>query len=355
MSSKEKSSSKRRKFFEVSGMISFSLLFALIIQIAVLTFDFLEDRVDVGVISVAMLIIIFFLATVASVIDAVRRKITVDRPVKKILDGTEMLASGDLSVEIDIFNPYGKYTKYDMIAENINDMAKKLRRNELISSDFVSGISHEMKTPLAVIKNYAKALKNNDLDEETKEKYLSTVVEATEKLSGLIDSVLKLTKLENSEISVEKQKFKLDEVICDDIIVFDEKIETKGLVLDCDIDEIDLIGDEKLVSLIFSNLLSNAVKFTPSGGAIKISLKEVDGKAEIVVKDSGIGISKEVGARIFDKFYQADKSRREEGNGLGLALVKKAIDVLGGKITVSSEEGKGSKFTVILNGATKRN
>ena len=338
---------------DFSSVLIFSALFALIIQIAVLLFDFIEDKVDASVISIVMLGVIIGLALIATVFDLIRRKITIDRPVEKILDATDRISNGDFSAKIEISSRYGRYSKYDLICENVNKMTEELRKNEMISSDFISGVSHEIKTPLAVIKNYAKALGNENLTDDERNAYSKTIIDATERLDSLVSNVLKLTKLENSEIICEKDDVDLSAVIAEIIFSYEEKIERKNIRLSCDLDEIVAFTDRGIVELIFSNLLSNAVKFTPDGGSINISLKRQGEKAEITVKDSGIGISAQDGARIFDKFYQVDKSRRQEGNGLGLALVKKAVEVIGGEINVRSEQGKGSTFSVCLGKVVK--
>lgn len=344
---------RRASAIDISGILIFAVIIALIIQIAVLIFDFIEDKVDASIISVVMLVIIIGLALVCTGVDLIRRRLTIDKPVEKILDATDRISSGDFSAKIEISGKYGKYSKYDLICENINKMIEELRKNEMLSSDFISGVSHEIKTPLAVIKNYAKALGREGLTEEERLSYSKTIIDATERLDSLVSNVLKLTKLENSEIICEKETVDLSSLIAEVVFSYEDKIERKGINLECDVDEINVRTDRGIVELIVSNFLSNAVKFTPSGGDIKISLKRQDGKAKITVKDSGIGISVEDGARIFDKFYQVDKSRKQEGNGLGLALVKKAVDVIGGEINVRSEQGKGSTFSVCFGKIVK--
>lgn len=339
---------KKSKVFEWSGIIVFPVTFALITQIAVLVYDYVQEKVSVGQVAVIMIIVILSISVIATVIDVVRRKLTIINPVNKILDATDKIASGDLTARVDIESRYGRYSKYDLIAENVNKMATELSKNQMISSDFISSVSHEMKTPLSVIKNYVKALSNENLDGETREKYNQILNGAIEKLDGLIINVLKLTKLENSQIIPEKEKIDLHDTVAETVFAYDEKIQEKQIELNCEIDEVTVFTDRGCVDLIVNNLISNAIKFTPQKGSVFVSLTEENGYARFSVKDTGIGISKEVGARIFDKFYQVDKSRKQEGNGLGLSLVKKAIDLLGGKIEVKSEEGKGSAFTVMI-------
>ena len=170
----------------------------------------------------------------------------------------------------------------------------------------------------------------------------------TKKLSELITNILKLNKLENQQLLPENETFDLAELVRTSLLTYENLIDKKEIVLECDIDEIQLSGGESLVELIVNNLLSNAVKFTERGGKVQVSLKDEGENAVIKVKDSGCGISKEVGKHIFDKFYQGDTSHSSEGNGLGLALVKKVIDIIGGEIAVESKVGEGSTFTVKL-------
>ena len=344
----KKGKERIKSVIDVSNVIIFFIMIALVIQIAILVFDYIEDRVEAGTISIIMLLIIFSLAMIATGLDYIRRRITIDKPVNKILDATDRIASGDFSTELQISSRYGKYSKYELICENINKMTEALRKKEMLNGDFISGVSHEIKTPLSVIKNYTKALENKDLDDETRQKYSQTIANATERLSTLIDNVLKLTKMENSEIILENEELNLTDVVAECVIAFEEKIEDKKITLSCDFADVTAVCDRGIVELIVRNLLSNAIKFTPSGGEIGVSLKTDGAFALISVKDTGVGISREEGKRIFDKFYQADPSRKQEGNGLGLSLVKKAISVAGGKIFIESQVGKGSTFSVAI-------
>ncbi len=301
-----------------------------------------------AVIAGVMLSVIIVFAAACSVIDYFRRRYTIDKPVRKILDATDRIAAGDFSVRLDIRHPINRYDEYDHIMENLNKMAAELSRTEVLHTDFISNVSHEIKTPLAVIQNYAASLQSKDLDGQTRIKYAKTLMNASKKLTALITNILKLNKLENREINGEYEKFDLTESLAETVLDFEDAIESKGLELDCDLD--DGVVVESLPSyleLVWNNLLSNAVKFTESG-KISVSLKSENGKAVVKISDTGCGISSETGKRIFEKFYQGDTSHTQEGNGLGLALVKKVIDVIGGTIAVNSEVGKGTTFTVTL-------
>jgi signal transduction histidine kinase len=227
-------------------------------------------------------------------------------------------------------------------------MVTTLEKNETLSKDFVSNVSHELKTPLSIIKNYSEALSSSTLDEGTRQKYLLTLRTASSKLSTLITNVLQLNKLENNSFSPVKTDFRLDEAIANVLLRYEEQIDNKNIELWCDMDEITLHSSADYLDIVWSNLISNAVKFTPCGGKITLTIKRENNLAVVKLRDTGEGISQKDGERIFEKFYQADTSHSGEGNGLGLALVKKVIDVLGGKITVTSTLGEGTEFGIMI-------
>ncbi|MBQ8308887.1 MAG: HAMP domain-containing histidine kinase [Clostridia bacterium] len=346
---------RNRKFrnggFSFVGALIFLTIIALIIQIAVLIYDYIIQRTDdKGLIAVLMLVVIVILSLICTVIDWIRRKITIDRPVKRILEATEQIASGDFSVRLDIEGPYGRYSQYEVIMENINVLAAELGKSEVLKTDFIANVSHELKTPLAVIQNYAMLLQDEGLDGETRKRYAKTLTQAAKRLSDLITNILKLNKLENQEIKPEFEKINLTETLAQTVLSYEDWIESKKLELNCDFDDVLIVSAPSLLEIVWNNLLSNAVKFTEEGGRISVSLKAENGKAVVRISDTGCGISPETGVRIFEKFYQGDTSHAGEGNGLGLALVKKVIDILGGEISVNSAIGKGSTFTIVLKG-----
>lgn len=337
--------------FSFLGAVILFVAIAFVIQIAVLVFDYINQKTsDTGVIAVTMLIVIIVLSAICTLVDYIRRKITVNKPIEEILDATEKISRGDFNVRLTPSRPYGKYSGYDIIKLNVNVMAEELSKSEILKTDFISNVSHELKTPLSVIRNYAYLLKSNDLSLEDKQKYLEVITGATERLSELINNILKLNKLENSEFGFDKEKFSLTQNLETAVLNFEDKIEKKQLNLQCDFDDVIINSCSSQLEIVWNNLISNAVKFTPNGGTITIKLKKNGNKAVVSVSDTGIGISEESGAKIFDKFYQADTSRSSEGNGLGLALVKKVIDVIGGEISVSSVLNEGATFTVTLSG-----
>jgi len=331
------------------GGISFFILIAFIMQMAILCYDYIRERTqDLTLIAVLILIEIVILATVCTLCDWFRRKIMVDIPTKKILQATDEIARGDFSTRLEITHAYGKYNEYDLIMENLNKMATELQKNEVLKTDFISNVSHEIKTPLSVIQNYASLLQDDTLDGETRNSYAKTLISASKRISDLITNVLKLNKLENQEIQERHEVFSLTDALSDSVIEFEPLIEKKNLELNCDFDDVIIFSSRSLLEIVWNNLISNAVKFTPDGGKIDISLKRNNKSVEISVTDTGCGMTSETGEKIFEKFYQGDTSHSTQGNGLGLALVKKVIDILGGEISVQSELNQGSTFTIRL-------
>lgn len=334
----------------IVGYLFFFGLLTLNSSLAVVFYSTIENKPK-GTIAILILIFIIISSLVCTLIDVIRRKIQIEKPAKDILQATKQMAKGDFNVLLLPDHKFNNYTRYDLIKEDLNFLAKELSKNEILKNDFISNVSHEIKTPLAVIQNYAKALTNKNLDEETKEKYLNSLQNACKKLSDLITNILKLNKLENQRLKIDLKQFNLSESITNQILNYETLIENKNIELECDIEEdINIISEETYLEIIWSNLISNAIKFTDNNGKISISLRKLNNEIIFKIKDTGCGIDSETGKNIFEKFYQGDTSHSKEGNGLGLALVKKVIDILGGQIQVESEKGIGTTFTVKLKG-----
>ncbi|MBQ2876299.1 MAG: HAMP domain-containing histidine kinase [Clostridia bacterium] len=335
--------------FSWLGLIIFFITVAIPMQIAILVYDYVRVRTESKLaIAFTILGVVLIMSGVCTVIDVIRRRIMVEKPVEKILNATERIASGDFGARVEISHSYDKYDGYDRIAENLNTMARELGKSELLKSDFISNVSHEMKTPLAIIQNYTKMLEDDSLDEGTRKKYLNTVSIASKRLSNLVSDVLKLNKLENEEIRPEAERVDLFAQLSEAIIAYEAVIEEKGLSVECDLSEVSIMSVGAYLDIVWNNLLSNAIKFTPEGGTIFVSLKATVDGAAVSIRDTGVGMSAEVGSKIFEKFYQGDTSHKSEGNGLGLPMVKQVIDRLGGTISVESKLSEGSCFTIIL-------
>lgn len=329
-------------------------MIALTVTATVLIFSEVNEiySSDKGTVSIIMLVVCLVLSLLITTADSLRRKLTIGRSVEDILDATQSISEGNFRVRLTPRHSYNKFDDYDKIMYNLNTMAAELSKSEMLKNDFISNVSHEMKTPLSIICNYASALSDEKLDSDTRAKYTAILIQTTDRLTTLVTNILKLNKLENQQIMSETTEVRLDESLIQSILEFEELIENKGIELDCDIDEMTIATSPSHLEIVWNNLLSNAIKFTPSGGKISVSLKNDNSRAIVKIADNGMGMTKETGSHIFDKFYQGDTSHAKEGNGLGLALVKKVIDILGGSISVESELGKGATFTVVINGVT---
>ena len=340
---------KRGATFSLVGFLLFLFPLGVALGFGIIIYHLLiQSEIHLWVIIILIGLYIVFTSLMFSLIDLYRRKTMIDEPVNRILRATQKIAMGDFDIKILPARPYSKYNEYDVIIDNINKMAKELSKSEILKSEFISNVSHELKTPLVIIQNYAKALQKDSIDEQTKIKYLQTLVTTSHKLSNLITNILKLNKLENQVIISKKVKINLGELLRESVLQFEDLISNKQINIDCNIKDISYICEPSFLQIIFNNLLSNAVKFTQDKGNIFVSLMAQGEYIEIIVKDDGYGMSKDVGQHIFEKFYQGETSHNGEGNGLGLALVKRVIDILGGEISVQSEINKGSTFTVKL-------
>ncbi len=287
-----------------------------------------------------------------TIIDYLRRRWTVERPVKKITEATERIIGGDFSVRIEQVPSFGGDGEFHQIIEGINKMAEELGGMETLRTDFVANVSHEMKTPLSVIHSYGTLLQSPDLDDQTRMEYAAAITQAARRLSDMMTNILKLNRLEHQQIYPNLQAYDLGEQLCESLLQYETVWERRGIAIETELAEgVAVVADPELLSLVWNNLLSNAFKFTERGGRVTLSLQASEHHAVVRVSDTGCGISPEVGEHIFEKFYQGDTSRATEGNGLGLALVKRVVDILGGEIGVESTLGKGSAFTVKIRRA----
>ncbi len=292
---------------------------------------------------------VVFLSLVFTIMDALRRKYTVDRPVSRIVAAAEQITRGDYTVRIPRPRNVYRADGLDEIVDCFNQMAQELSGTETLRTDFIANVSHELKTPLTVMQNYATLLQQSNLSEEKRLEYVRSITDATRRLSSLITNILKLNKLENQQIFPVSSRYDLGEQLCECLLAFEDEWGRKGIQIDTDIEEdVFVEADPELLSLVWNNLFSNAFKFTEAGGDVTLTLKTEGQQAIVQVSDTGCGIRPEVGAHIFEKFYQGDTSHATQGNGLGLALVKRVIDIVGGDVAVQSQVAHGSTFTVRL-------
>ena len=288
-------------------------------------------------------VLITFLFKIA---DYIRRKIMVERPTKMITAATEKITSGDFSVRIKPMQSSGM-EGFNQIAEAINQMAEELSSVETLRTDFIANVSHEMKTPLAVMQNYGTLLQSPDLPEEKRIEYAKGVTDASRRMADMMTNILNLNRLENQQIYPRTTQFDLGEQICECLLQYENVWEKANIEIETDIaEDVKITADTELLSHVWNNLFSNAFKFTPAGGTVTVTMSATEHHAIVKVKDTGCGMSPEVGAHIFEKFYQGDTSHATQGNGLGLALVKRVIDIMQGEIGVESTVGVGTTFTV---------
>ena len=292
---------------------------------------------------------VILLSLIFTIIDGVRRRATVEVPVKKILKAAEQIMQGDFSVRISPIGKLGQYNEFDEIIDCFNKLAQELGSVETLRTDFIANVSHEMKTPLAVMQNYGTLLQAPGLSEEQRMEYAKGVTDGARRMADMMTNILKLNRLENQQIFPQVAEYDLGEQLCECLLQYEDVWEKNSIKIDTDIEDgVKVKADAELLSLVWNNLFSNAFKFTAPGGKVKVSLATMDGRAVVKIQDTGCGMTPEVGAHIFEKFYQGDTSHSVQGNGLGLALVKRVVDITQGEIGVESTLGKGSTFTVKL-------
>jgi signal transduction histidine kinase len=257
------------------------------------------------------------------------------------------MIEGDFSVRIEPISKFGTDESFNEIIDCINKMSEELSGVETLRTDFIANVSHEMKTPLAVIQNYGTLLESPDLPEERRIEYAQAIKDASRRLSDMMTNILKLNRLENQQIYPNPKTFDLGEQLCECLLQYEGVWERRNIEIETNIeDDVRVCADDELLSLVWNNLLSNAFKFTDDGGKVSLSLTANEEYATVKISDTGCGMTAEVGAHIFEKFYQGDTSRATQGNGLGLALVKRVVDITHGEIGVESTVGVGTTFTV---------
>lgn len=293
-------------------------------------------------------IVFFVIAIVSIIVGTIISNYAGRHPLTAIIamsNAAQEVAKGNFDVSL---NENIRIKELRDMAHNFNLMAKELAGTEILRTDFVENVSHEFKTPLSAIEGYTTLLQRKDLSEEKRQNYTKKILYNTRRLSTLTSNILLLSRLENQEIGIKKETFCLDEQLREILLLLEDGWTEKKLELEIDLDAVDYYGNKDLLAHVWQNILSNAIKFAPENGIIHILLRRENGSLITSITDNGIGMSEDVMRRIFEKFYQGDFSRSSQGNGLGLALAKRIVDLHGGNISVSSKEGKGTTFTVSL-------
>ena len=339
----------------LSGLFKFVVFFMLIAFVVTCSFllffhfmDYTEEQMRAS--APITLGNVVFITLIFWVCDTVRTHITVDRPINRITEGLQKITAGRFDTVIEPIDHLSDENGYNVIISEINRMTAELAGVETLRTDFISNVSHEMKTPLSVINNYGQLLQSSGLTDSERREYAAAITAAATRLSEMITNILKLNKLENQQIFPERKEYDLGEQLAECLLQFESRWEQKKIEIETDIAENVVINaDSELLSIVWNNLFSNAIKFTEPGGTVFVGLQADERTVNVTVRDTGCGMDADTGKHIFEKFYQGDTSHSAQGNGLGLALVKRVIDIENGKISVDSEVGKGTTFVVTFN------
>ncbi|MBR3869778.1 MAG: HAMP domain-containing protein [Clostridia bacterium] len=267
-------------------------------------------------------------------------------PIKVLRESILKVADGDFGICIETKSTSSEIQE---IFEGFNLMAKELASTEILQTDFVSNVSHEFKTPINAIEGYTTLLQSTENIDEVENEYIEKILFNTKRLSSLVSNILLLSKIENQSIQTHREKFSLDEQIRETIVALEQGWTEKDIYLDVELENIDYFGTETMMYHIWSNIIGNAIKFSPRGGNIKIKLFKEDEHIVFTVEDEGPGLSEQTQKHLFDKFYQEDSSHKQDGNGLGLALVKKLVTMSDGEVFAENIDNVGCRFTVKLD------
>jgi len=318
------------------GILSFLII--LILRRTGDDLSFIRQRWDV---ILAMCLACFAMSQIISYIIT----INVFDPLRELSDASLKVAEGDYTVRLE---NTAVLDELHQTIDNFNLMVRELSSIELMRKDFVANASHEFKTPITAISNYAEFLQDPDLSEEERREYLDRIIKHSKRLNQLVENTLRLSKIESQQMEYPSVTYRLDEQIREAILSLESQWEEKNIPLDIDLPDCEFTGHKDILYYVWTNIVGNAVKYSPDGSPISVSLREQADCVQVTVADSGIGMDEETRAHIFDMFYQGDTSKRDEGNGLGLTLCKTIVDYCSGAIDVESYPGRGSIFTVTL-------
>lgn len=267
------------------------------------------------------------------------------KPLEELSEASLKVADGDFETKV---NYDGSLIEIRNTIDSFNRMTKELGSVEIMRNNFVADVSHEFKTPLAAITGYVTFLQDEELSEKEREECIKKIFFNVDKLNELTENILCLSKLEHRQFLDEPITYRLDEQIREAIVLLEPKWDEKKITFDLFMPEMEYTGQKSLLFQVWVNIIGNAIKYSNENGNIQVDLTEGLVYYEISVKDEGIGMTEEAIPHIFDKFYQADTSRKAQGNGLGLAICKEIINKCNGNIIVESTYGVGTQVIVRL-------
>ena len=331
---------RTRMIFAIAGVVLISILIAFGIT------KLFELWLPIFSTSVPLLIQLNIFSLIVAVVSAHFISKLFFNPIKDLREGMQKVADGDFDTRVETKS---SSVEIQELVAGFNMMAQELGSTEILQTDFVSNVSHEFKTPINAIEGYTMLLQSTENIDEVENEYIEKILFNTKRLSTLVSNILLLSKIENQSIQTHKEYYGLDEQIRESILALEPSWTEKNIDFDVDMDSIQYFGNEAMLHHIWDNLIGNAVKFSPKNSEIKITLKKKKNTIVFTVEDNGPGLTEEAQKHLFDKFYQADTSHKEEGNGLGLALVKRIVSIAGGEITAQNIETGGCRFTVTIS------
>lgn len=301
----------------------------------------IKDLLNISSRSIRVSIVSILLITIA-LMQNISRKIV--NPIKKITDATKKVASGDFTIELET----KRNDEIGELTHNFNKMVKELNSIECLQKDFINNVSHEIKTPISSIQGFAKLLEADDLSKEERKEYAEIIKEESDRLLYLSTNILKLAKLENQERIMNKTKFNIAEQIRRTISVLEPKWKEKNIKFNVSLKEQEFWGEKDLMYQVWMNIIENSIKFSKQDGQIDVKMKTNQDSVIVEIKDYGIGMEEEEAKKIFDRFYQVDKSHTKPGAGLGMTIAKRIVELSGGKIEVKSKLNESTTFIVTL-------
>lgn len=346
MSEKNKNTHRPPFRFSLVARVTI-IVFLCLVASVLLTWGLASFLSSLGELTANLLLYILLLLGISALITVIIFRIVApplmisEQKIQEILD---QIAKGNFDVKIPL--THSRYANHTI--ESANAVLEELKSLKIMRSDFISNFSHELKTPMVTINGFAELLLAEDVSEAERKEYAQIIYDESRRLTKLSKNILLLNKLNTQKLSQEQSDYALDEQLRQSLSQFMREIECKNLQVECHAEALNFRGDADLLQQVWINLISNAIKFSPEGGKIDVSLEKKNNTAVVRISDEGCGMDEETVKHIFDQFYQGDSSHTTEGNGLGLSVAQRIVELCGGAILVHSQPGKGSVFNVIL-------